>query len=122
MARGAPTLNVVFRLAIEEIEAWYLGDRAALLGAYPKAKREILDRYVQDAVCDTWEMLADAVHPGGSSEIKRTGFPLTGIIKHEWAGRIAPLMKPEANVSPSFRKLREALALLTTASTAGRGA
>ncbi|WP_237479528.1 DUF4276 family protein [Lichenibacterium dinghuense] len=32
------TIPVVFRLAIEEIEAWYLGDRRALLDAYPKAR------------------------------------------------------------------------------------
>lgn len=29
---------VMFRLAIEEIEAWYFGDRAALQQAYPKAR------------------------------------------------------------------------------------
>src|SRR5665647_161647 len=40
--------RTLFRLAIEEIEAWYLGDRAALLKAFPRAKRDVLDHYVQD--------------------------------------------------------------------------
>ncbi len=114
MAQVSPTLSVVFRLAIEEAEAWYFGDRDALLMAYPRAKHDILARYVQDAVCDTWEMLADAIHPGGHAEIRRVGHPFIGVVKHEWAGRIAPLMDPNANVSPSFRKLKEALVRQTT--------
>ena len=35
--------NTLFRLAIEEIEAWYLGDNNAVLTAYPKAKRKVLE-------------------------------------------------------------------------------
>jgi len=37
--------------------------------SYPRAKRDVLDRYVQDRVCGTWELLADAVYPGGSTAI-----------------------------------------------------
>ncbi len=33
-----PAPDTLFRLAIEEIEAWYFGDQAALLAAYPRAK------------------------------------------------------------------------------------
>jgi hypothetical protein len=65
----------VFRLAIEEIEAWYLGDRQALLAAYPRAKQNILDFYKQDSACGTWELLADMLYPGGSAALKRTGWP-----------------------------------------------
>ena len=43
---------VMFRLAIEETEAWYLGDRNALLKAYPRARTRALDHYVQDSVCE----------------------------------------------------------------------
>jgi hypothetical protein len=43
----------LFRLAIEELEAWYLGDREALRLAYPRAKKAPLDTYRQDAVCGT---------------------------------------------------------------------
>lgn len=102
-----PAPNTLFRIAIEEMEAWYFGDRIALLQAYPRAKKEVLDRYRQDSVCGTWEMLADALHPGGAEYIKKTGWPLPGQIKSEWAERIGPLMDPERNASPSFGKLRD---------------
>jgi hypothetical protein len=104
-----PVPNTLFRLAIEEIEAWYFGDQDALLAAYPRAKRDVLGKYVQDSVCDTWELLADAVHSGGSAAIKKAGWPLPGQVKHEWAEKIGHLMDPERNISPSFGKLRDGL-------------
>lgn len=114
-AACAPVPNTMFRLAIEEIEAWYFGDQEALLVAYPRAKREVLGKYVQDSACDTWELLADAIHSGGSAAIKKAGWPLPGQVKHEWAERIGPLMKAERNTSASFGKLREGLRQLIAA-------
>ena len=107
-----PVPTTLFRLAIEEIEAWYLGDQVALLAAYPRAKQDVLGKYVQDSACGTWELLADAVHSGGSAAIKKAGWPLPGQVKHEWAKRIGPMMAPERNISPSFGKLRDGLRLL----------
>lgn len=104
-----PAPTTLFRLAIEEIEAWYLGDQKALLAAYPRAKRDVLAKYIQDSACNTWELLADAVYLGGSAAIKKVGGRLPGQVKHEWADKIAPLMDPERNVSPSFGKLRDGL-------------
>lgn len=104
-----PAPNALFRLAIEEVEAWYLGDRQALLAAFPKAKKEVLSRYQQDSVCGTWELLADAVHPGGSASIQKTGWPLPGQMKHGWAEKIGPLLDVEGNQSPSFCKFRDGL-------------
>lgn len=108
-ANCRPAPNTLFRLAIEEMEAWYLGDRTALLASYPKAKTRVLDGYVQDSVCDTWEVLADAVYPGGATAIKKSGWPLPGQVKHEWAGNIGPRLDIERNESPSFRKFRDGL-------------
>ncbi len=107
--RCRPAPNTLFRLAIEEIEAWYLGDRQALHAAYPKAKAEPLARYRQDSVCGTWELLADAVSVGGSAAVKSAGWPLPGRIKHEWAKQIGPRMNVEQNASPSFCKFRDGL-------------
>jgi hypothetical protein len=73
----------LFRLAVEEIEAWYLGDRKALLAAYPRAKQGVFDCYVQDSACGTWELLADMLYPCGSAALKKTGWPLPGQVKHE---------------------------------------
>lgn len=107
-----PAPRTLFRLAVEEMEAWYLGDREALLKAYPRAKREVLDRYVQDSVCGTWELLADAVHAGGVAAIKKAGWPLPGQIKHEWAEKIGPFMSLSQNASPSFGKFCDGLSRL----------
>ena len=107
-----PAPNTLFRLAVEEMEAWYLGDRAALLSAFPRAKREVLDRYEQDSVCGTWELLADAIHVGGAAAIKKTGWPLPGQLKHEWAEKIGPFMNLHQNASPSFGKFRDGLSAL----------
>lgn len=101
-----PQPNALFRLVIEETEARSMGDRNALLSAYPRPKTEVLDRYVQDSACRTWELLADALFPGSSTAIERTEWPLPGQIKHEWAEKSGPLMSPELNASPSFSKFR----------------
>ena len=60
-----------FCIAIEEGEAWYLGDFAAIKKAYPKAKQKVLDSYTNDSICGTWEKLADAVYSGGSKELSK---------------------------------------------------
>ena len=112
-----PPPNTMFRLAVEEVEAWYLGDRQALAQAYPRAKADVLDRYVQDSACDTWELLADAVYKGGSAAIKKAGWPLPGKIKHEWAEKIGPLLDPDRNTSPSFGKFRDGIRRLVAAQT-----
>lgn len=109
-----PAPRTMFRLAIEEIEAWYLGDRAALLNAYPRAKQNVLDRYVQDSPCGTWELLADAVHTGGAAAIKKIGWPQSGKLKHEWAEKIAPFMNLNQNASPSFCKFRDGMLRLSS--------
>lgn len=109
-----PAPNTLFCIAIEEMEAWYFGDRQALTAAYPNAKVEVLQRYMQDSVCGTWELLADAIYPGGSLAIKKAGWPLPGQVKHEWAQRIGPLLDPDRNLSPSFGRLRDGLRRLAT--------
>lgn len=109
VANCNPAPDTLFRLAIEEVEAWYLGDRQALTEAYPRARVEVLNRYVQDSACNTWELLADAIHPGGSAAIRKSGWPLSGQLKYEWAEKIGPLLEPDRNVSPSFGKLRDGL-------------
>jgi hypothetical protein len=100
---------VLFRLALEEIEAWYIGDKKALRGAYPSCRERVFNSYTQDSCCGTWEILADAIHPGGSQARKKAGWPIPGQVKCEWANRIGPLLDVENNDSPSFAKLREGL-------------
>ena len=93
-----PRPQAVFRIAIEEGEAWLLGDRAAVKAAYPGA-RDSLDRYVQDSICGTWEVLADAVHSGGASRLQNLSYRETGTAKCEWAAKIATHMDMDRNRS-----------------------
>lgn len=98
------TLDHVFCIAIEEMEAWLLGDEAALISAYPSAKRQLLQGYIQDSICGTWEKLADAVYPGGLARMKKEcpTFVEVGKQKSEWAKRIGVFMDLNQNKSPSF--------------------
>ena len=107
LAACTPRPRTLFRIAIEESEAWLLGDRAAVKQAYPAAKDSVLNRYVQDDVCGTWEVLADAVHPGGAAKLRAKGFPATGIAKCAWAEAIAPYMNVAENRSPSFQVFQD---------------
>ena len=101
-----PRPKTLFRIAIEEGEAWLLGDRAAVKAAYPNAKDSVLNNYVQDSICGTWEVLANAVHPGGSQPLK-VGYQVAGKTKSDWAGKIAPHMDVDNNNSGSFRVFRD---------------
>ena len=98
--RCNPKPETHFCFAIEEIEAWFLGDRNAILSVYSNAKTTVLDFYKQDSVCGTWELLADAIYPGGAQALNDGG--IAGKAKHEWAGRIASNMDIRNNQSKSF--------------------
>lgn len=98
------TVDHVFCIAVEEVEAWLLGDEAAILAAYPLAKIQQLHTYVQDSICGTWEVLADVVYPGGVSKLKKecSTYIEIGKCKSEWAQKIGSHMDIEHNNSPSF--------------------
>ena len=102
-----PRPTTLFRIAIEECEAWLLGGPDAVKAAYPNAKAPVLNRYAQDSICGTWEVLADAVHRGGSAPLKRAGHPTAGRAKCDWARNIAPRMDVSRNRSKSFQVFRD---------------
>lgn len=101
--------KVLFCVAVEEFEAWYLGDLDAIKEAYPKAKDNILRNYTNDSICNTWEVLADAIHDGGQKDLKKRGWQAVGEQKSVWAREISPRMDVEKNRSPSFREMRNKL-------------
>ena len=92
--------KTLFRLAIEEVEAWYLGDREAINHAFSSFKAHHLNSYAQDSICGTWELLANAIYPGGVAKIKKAGWPLPGQVKCEWAEKIPKHMNIQVNQSP----------------------
>jgi hypothetical protein len=104
-----PQPETRFCIAIEEGEAWLLGDMDALKAAYPNAKDNILGKYVQDDICGTWELLADAVCPGGAKLLKEAGWQAVGAEKSNWAKHITPHMDVKKNLSPSFSYFRQKL-------------
>jgi hypothetical protein len=110
-----PKPRVLFRFAIEEMEAWLLGDRSAIVKAFPRAKTNILHSYRQDSICGTWETLADALFPGGSPALKAEGYPRLGEEKCRWASLIGPHIDIESNLSPSLRVFRFGLLKLSGA-------
>jgi len=109
-----PRPKACFCIAIEEGEAWYLGDIAAIRMAYPHAKMTVLHSYENDSICGTWELLANAVYPGGSEKLKQLGWQQIGKEKSTWAKKITPHMNVEMNNSPSFCCFRQKLQLMTS--------
>ncbi len=102
-----PKPETRFCIAIEEGEAWLLGDIPAVKAAYPNAKDNILRSYKNDSICGTWELLADAVFSRGASGLKNNGWQTVGREKSVWAEKITPHMNVDLNASPSFRYFRE---------------
>nr|VFJ63049.1 MAG: hypothetical protein BECKDK2373C_GA0170839_11035 [Candidatus Kentron sp. DK] len=104
-----PRPKTRFCIAIEEGEAWFLGDIPAIKAAYPEASDAVLDGYVNDSICGTWEKLADAVFKGGAAALKKKGWQAIGAEKSRWSEEITPHMDVSNNLSPSFVYFRDKL-------------
>lgn len=104
---GAPG-TVMNRIAIEELEAWFFGDVAALARAYPGVPATLAKRArYRDP---------DAI-TGGTAEalgrvLKRAGHHRGGLEKVRAAAAIAAHMNVEDNRSRSFQKFRDGVRLL----------
>ncbi len=99
----AGVFNVVNRIVMEELEAWFFGDPEALAAAYPRIRRGSLSRYRDpDAIL------------GGTSEalarvLSRAGYYPSGMPKIEVARRVSSQIAPGRNRSHSFQVFRTAL-------------
>ena len=98
--------QVVNRIAIEELEAWFFGDWPAVLAAYPRvpATLPLKAPYRNpDAIAGgTWEALERV--------LKRAGYFSTGLRKLECARALAKHMEPARNSSGSFQAFNGAIA------------
>lgn len=92
--------RVLFRIAIEETESWFIADPAAILKAFPKAKVATLKKIKPDEVVGAWGKLAEAIGSTGSS----------GTDKRRWAEKICPHLNLENPASPSLQKLISGIA------------
>ena len=103
-------LDHVFCIAVEEIEAWLLGDVSAIVSAYLSMKDRINTKhsqYKQDEIRSdgTWEFLFDLLRPPKKGAIKKEklSFVELGKYKFDWAGAIGLHMNIRRNASPSFK-------------------
>jgi uncharacterized protein DUF4276 len=102
--------NVINRLAIEELEAWYFGDWDAVCTAYPLVSplvpQKAAYRRPDEITGGTWEAF--------ERELQRARYLTTGLRKIEVARTITPHMDPSRNGSPSFCALRDVLLQIDT--------
>jgi len=98
------SIDHVFCIAVEEMEAWLLGDRAALFKAYPNARENAVREYEQDSICGTWEVLANVVYQGGLKKFLKDcpTYGEIGKYKSKWADDIGKYLDIDNNKSPSF--------------------
>ena len=97
--------QVLNRLAIEELEAWFFGDIDAVRSSYPRIPLNLgkKARYRNpDAIKGgTWEAL--------EREFKKVGYFSSGISKILVAREVSIHMEPERNRSKSFQVFRQGL-------------
>ena len=98
--------QLVTRIAVEELEAWFFGDWQAVQAAYPKVSPQIPRKAGlrdPDAIGGgTWEALERV--------LKRAGYFSTGLRKVELARTVARHMDPGRNRSRSFNAFAAAVA------------
>ncbi|MBM4041653.1 MAG: DUF4276 family protein [Planctomycetes bacterium] len=117
-ARPGPghSIQVVNRIAVEELEAWFFGDVEALRNAYPGVPATLAGKSKYrdpDAITGgTWEALERV--------LQRAGYFRGGLAKIEAARCIARVMEPSRNRSRSFCCFRDALAALPSSQSPSR--
>ncbi len=103
---GTGDWELVNRVVIEELEAWYFGDWDAVRAAYPKVNPNVPRRSgyrdSDDIKGGTWEAFERI--------LKRYGYFTTGLRKIEAAQAIAAHISADQNRSRSFIHFRDAIA------------
>jgi len=107
-AAEAARFQVMNRLAVEELEAWFIGDVEALCAAYPRISAD-LDKQSRYRVPDQIQ--------GGTKEalhrlLQRKGYHPGGVPQIATAREISRHMDPDRNRSRSFRAFRDGLRAL----------
>ena len=99
------SFEVVHRIVIEELEAWYFGDWSAVRQAYPKVSKTVPEQRSYrdpDAIAGgTWETFERI--------LGRVGYFRTGLRKTEAARQISPFVDPRRQTSQSFRQFYEVI-------------
>lgn len=97
--------QLVNRIVVEELEAWYFGDWDAVCAAYPRVKSTVPKRPQyrdpDDIRGGTWEAFERI--------LKRSGYFKTGLRKVEAARAVGARFEPQRNRSRSFGHLCDAI-------------
>lgn len=84
----------LFRIAVDEIESWFVADSDAIRQAYPKANLSLLNRIQPDSIKGSSELLARV--------LGRKPEKCSSADKREWAINIAPHLDLDDPKSPSL--------------------
>ena len=103
-ATSKGNFQVVNRLAIEELEAWFFGDIEALQTAYPKVSKRPLRRMNQHP-----DAIKGGTHEALGRLLKQSSYHRGGLPKTVVAQNIAQHMEPNRNRSRSFQVFVEGL-------------
>ena len=102
---GGRPWQLVNRVVIEELEAWYFGNWEAVRSAYPRVSPTVPNqsryRNPDSVQGGTWEAFERI--------LKGRGYFRTGLRKMEAARTVAAYIDPARNRSHSFTKFRDAL-------------
>lgn len=97
--------QIVNRIVIEELEAWFFGDIAAIRQVYPKVDANLGKKFsYRDPDCikgGTWEALERV--------LQKAGYHPAGLPKIEVARAVSAHMVPARNTSKSFKSFVEGL-------------
>jgi len=109
LAQGAEMPVIATRIAIEELEAWFIGGVEALRAAYPRVPQSLAARQKfrvpDDVRGGTWEAVERL--------LQSFGYHTGGLRKIALADEVARHMDVENNRSASFRCLRDGIRRLT---------
>jgi len=104
-ACGDSSWQVVTRIVIEELEAWYFGDWQAVCTAYPRISKHVPNR----AAFRNPDAIAGGTKEAFERELRRGGHFGQGLSTVKAANRIGKHMDPARNRSKSFALFRDAL-------------
>ena len=108
-SRGG-SFQVLNRIAVEELEAWFFGDAEAISAAYPGVSPSLSKRSrfrdPDNIGGGTWEALEKV--------LQNAGYHRGGLAKIKAAREIARHMEPERNTSHSFHVFRDGLVALVS--------
>ncbi|HAC62218.1 MAG TPA: hypothetical protein DCF68_01455 [Cyanothece sp. UBA12306] len=99
MSQDKKTFQVLNKIAIEELEAWFFGDVNAIVSAYSKVSPNLGNqakyRKPDEITGGTWEALEKV--------LQKAGYHKGGLEKVKAAREISKFMTPQNNCSTSFQ-------------------